>query len=137
MFKRLGKDKYKRPKLTLQDKLDEEEIEDKLDDYVEVENIGQVALGTHMRYFTKVKGKKKFRLGGILINNSGLPKYVVLTNGKLSWSVQVKDTTFFRKMTVEEIKEEYEEIIEEFEAEINKLKEQKSDLLDVIKKLKR
>ena len=48
---RLGNDDYKRPKKTMQDKLNssKEDIKSKLEDYVEVEDIGEVPLNTHLR----------------------------------------------------------------------------------------
>jgi hypothetical protein len=56
---RLGNDGYKRPKKTLTDKLSAEEIKDKLEDYIEVEEIGQVPLNSHLRYFTEKYDEKK------------------------------------------------------------------------------
>lgn len=120
--KRLGNDNYDRPKLTLTDKLTADDIESKLEDYSEVTDIFKVPLGTHMRYFiTTDKGDKKFRMGGILKNNNGLPKFVVLSNGQSSWSVQVEGTIFFKKMTIREIKQEYEDVIQELEKKVNSL----------------
>jgi len=102
---KLGKE-YQRPKKTYTDNLTEDDINNLLEDYKKVENIYQVSLGTHMRYFSKVDGKTKFRTGGSLVHNQGLPKYVMLSNGKNSWPVQVKDTTFFAKMTINELEKE-------------------------------
>ena len=59
---RLGNDGYKRPKKTLTDKLSAEEIKDKLEDYIEVEEIGQVPLNSHLRYFTEKYDEKKKKI---------------------------------------------------------------------------
>ena len=112
---RLTKKDYVRPDVTLTDKLSKQDIEDKLADYTVVTDMYKVPLGTHLRYFSLVNGVKKFRLGGNLIKNSGLPDYVILSNGIKSWSVQTKNTTFFRRMNINEIKKEYEDIIDNLE----------------------
>lgn len=139
---RLSKsDGYKRPKKTLQDKLTATEIKEKLEDYVEVDDIGKVLLNTHIRYFSKVKVdgkiKKKFRLGGFLKNKNSSDRFVILTNGKASWSVQVKGTIFFRKLSEEELKEQYEDEIEDLRDEITKLKKENKKLKLKIKELKK
>lgn len=136
--KRLRKDDgYKKPELTYTDKLTQDEIEDKLEDYVEVKNMPQVPLGTHMRYVTNINGKKKFRVGGVLVNSKNSDKYVVLANtaGK-TWSVQVANTTFYREMSKDEIKEEYEEVIDELEEQIEKHLKTIDNLKNYIKTLK-
>jgi len=91
-----------------------------LEDYKET-SIMNIPLGTHVRYFSTVDNKKLFRRGGFLKLNNGLPKYVILSNGKNDWSVQVKNTVFYKKMSIKEIKEEYEDYIEELLANIEKL----------------
>lgn len=121
-IQKLNNDKYDRPNQTYTDKLTVEEIESKLEDYTKVEDIYKVPLGTHLRYFCDQEGKKVFRTGGVLLKADGLPNYVILSNGTKSWSVQVKDAIFFRKMTLKEIKESYTNRIEELEQEVLKLK---------------
>lgn len=136
--KRLRKnDGYKKPELTYTDKLTQEEIEDKLEDYVEVTNLAQVPLGTHMRYVTNIGGKKKFRVGGVLVNSKNQDKYIVLANtaGK-TWSVQTAGTTFYREMSKDEIKEEYEEVIEELENQNEKHLKTIENLKEYIRNLK-
>ncbi len=124
--KRLAKSDYKRPKKTKQDMMTEQDIEEALDGYVEVEDMSQVPINTHIRYFTietnKKTGKttKKFRLGGFLLNKSDYKKYVVLTNGKNSWSVNSKKSIFYRKQNAAEVREEMDSIIDEYRAK-NKL----------------
>jgi hypothetical protein len=101
---KLGDDPfYIRPTKTMQDNLTTEEIQEKLKGYVQVENIGDVEINTHIRYFTTDNnGNKLFRLGGFLQNKRDCQTYVMVTNGKLTWSVQTKGTVFFRKQTHKE-----------------------------------
>lgn len=123
--KRLSRDtSYQRPKKTYQDKLTPDEIEEKLEEYVKIEDINKVPLNSHIRYFTlnDKTGKKEFRLGGFLSNRDQSDKYVILSNGTISWSVQTLNSIFFKKMTIKELKQEYEEKIEQLETENNKLK---------------
>jgi hypothetical protein len=123
---RLSTDSYKRPILTYTDKLTRDEINNKLDDYIEVKDgFKSVPEGTHIRYFSKVNKTYKFRVGGTLINKKGLPDYIVLSNGKKSWSVQMKDTIFFKKISILEIKRVY---IEELENK-DKLLKYKDDII--------
>ena len=118
--KRISKDDYKRPKHTIQDKMTEEEIDEKLEDYIEIEDIFKVPLNSHIRYYTLIPGKdgeikKAFRLGGQLKNKDNADKYIILSNGKVTWTVQMETSILYRKMTIEEIKEDYENIIKDLE----------------------
>lgn len=140
---KLGEDNYKRPKKTYTDKLTDDDIKAKLEDYVEVDDISMVPLNSHVRYFTerineKKKKEKVFRLGGFLINKSNYEKYVILSNVpetgfinpiKKTWSVNTKTSIFYKKQTLEEIKEEYELELEDLKDQIKFLKKE-------IKKLK-
>tara|TARA_B100000902_G_scaffold396420_1_gene457365 strand:+ start:3695 stop:4162 length:468 start_codon:yes stop_codon:yes gene_type:complete len=141
---RLGDDSYKRPKKTLTDKLSAEEIKEKLEDYIEVEDISKVPLNTHIRYFTEKEDKDKkkkikvFRLGGFLVNKNNYDKYVILSNvpdtgvinaNKKTWSVNTKTSIFYRKQNLDEIKEQYQDELDELYDEVDNLKKQ-------IKKLK-
>lgn len=106
---------------TKTDNLTEEEIDKLLEDYMEV-NINNVPIGTHLRYIDPNKG---FRHGGVLKNNSGLPDYIILKSATgPEWSVQVKGTIFFKKMTINEIKQAYENEIKELKIKNKKLKEE-------------
>jgi len=119
---RLKNDNYKRPLVTITEKLTKDDIMDLLEDYVE-ESIMKIPIGTHVRYFQTINGEQKFRRGGVLKFNSQLPTYVILDNGKKSWSVQINPgTIFYKKMTIKEIKDEYETRIDELEQLVDKLK---------------
>jgi hypothetical protein len=117
---------YRRPKTTLQDKLTYDEIKEKLKNYEKVENIVDIPLYTHLRYIEvkEVNGKKeyKFRLGGYLINKENSDKYVVLSNGQSTWSVQVKDTIFYRKLDSQEIMDKFNDQIDELNDKLIKYK---------------
>jgi hypothetical protein len=122
-----SKNGYVRPAVTKTDLLSKEQIEELLEDYKEVDDIMKVPLGVHLRYFTFKDGKQSFKRGGLLHKNDGLPEYVILSTsptGQPGWSVQVKNTTFYRKMTLKEIKQEYQEIIKKLDAKNKKLKEE-------------
>lgn len=119
---RLGKDGYVRPKKTYTDKLSNDDILDKLDDYIEVKDAYKIPLGTHVRYFKILDdNKKKFCMGGTLFKNQGLPSWISLQNGRSSWSVQLDKAILYRKMTLEEIKNSYEKEIEDLEKKLEKM----------------
>jgi len=134
---KLGHDNYVRPKQTYTDKLTAEEIEALLEDYTQVEDIYKVPIGVHLRYFITKDGKRLFRTGGLLSKTDGLPSFVIINNGIKSWSVQTKDTIFFRKMSLKEIKEMYEKKIDELQEENKKLKEENKKLHITINKQKK
>jgi len=125
-------DKYERPDETLQDKLTEREIEIMLEDYIEVTDMKKVDRDTHIRYYTVVisnnVARKVFRIGGELKYASDDGVYVVLSNGQMKWSVQTKNSIFYRQISINEIKKEYEDVIDEYEQEI-------LDLKKILKKL--
>jgi hypothetical protein len=132
-----NKNGYTRPAVTMTDQLSKEQIEEKLEDYKKVEDIYKVPLGVHMRYFSNIDGKMVFRMGGLLHKNTGLPDYVILSTsptGKPGWSVQVKDTVFYRKMTLHEIKGEYQTIIDELIEKNKKLKDENKKLNEKLSK---
>lgn len=112
--KRITSDKnYKRPHNTFQDSLTKQEIKDKLKDYKKCLDISSVSIGTHIRYFTidKLKGTKVFRLGGTLNRIDPEKRFIILSNGQLSWSVQIGNTDFWQKLSDSELKEELKEQI--------------------------
>lgn len=82
-----------------------DEIAEKLQGYVQVDDISTVELSSHIRYFTSNDdGSKTFRLGGFVYDKENADTYVVLTTGKQTWSVPTEGTSFYRKMThLEEI----------------------------------
>ena len=97
--KRISKDDYKRPKHTIQDKMTEEEIDEKLEDYIEIEDIFKVPLNSHIRYYTLIPGKdgeikKAFRLGGQLKNKDNW----YLQSNRNNWQLHCHSISLFRTL---------------------------------------
>lgn len=115
---------YDDPLKPKQDKLSKEEIIEILKEYKKVDDISELKLGTQVKYFTVDKGGElKFRMGGELMLNNGLPDYVILVSGKIMWSVQVKNTIFYRRLSYDEIIEPFKKKLIEKEKEIQLLKD--------------
>ena len=124
ILKRISQDGYIKEGNSIQDNLTKEDIELLLEDYNEVLNITELKPTLEIRYFTTIKNKKLFRMGGTIIKVDFDNKYIVLTNGKITWSVQLNDkTTLYRKMTLAEVKEFYENEINNIETNVNKYKQ--------------
>ena len=123
-------------KKTFTSNLTKDDINEKLQDYKLVDDISTVPLGTHLRYFVIKDDKKLFRMGGNLKRNLDLPKFVVLVNALgTEWTVQIKDTTFYKKMSIKEIKDEYDGIIEELHEKIKKYKSKIEEKDNIISEL--
>jgi hypothetical protein len=135
--KRLSADtEYKKTGKSIQQNLSPDEIKEKLKEYVPLETIDDVSINSHIRYFTVNNGKKQFRLGGFLTKID--TDYVVLSNGKLSWSVQKKNSIFFKKMSYDELKEELiEKISNKFEKKLISLEKENEALKNTLKDIKR
>jgi len=127
-------DKYKRPKVTAQDKLTPKQVKELLENYVEIDNIKEVPLDTHIRYFTKDKGKKKFRTGGFLLNKANSDKYIILTNRKISWSVDTKNSILFKALSAKELTEIHQDEVSELKDVIKKLYKENKQLKIKLKK---
>ena len=135
---KLDKDNYKRPELTYTDKLSKVQIKELLVDYEKINNIKeleQIPSGTHMRYFEMKNNELKFRTGGILTVVTGLPDYIILNNNKISWSVQVKNCIFFKRITIKQIREEYNKLLYENDAVIKGQQKLLSEQSNKIKQL--
>ena len=139
--KRLSRDStYKKTGKSYQEKLSPNEIKKKLEEYSQVDDITNVPIGTHVRYFTinTKTGDKQFRLGGFLAKIDSKLQYVICQNGTLSWSVQIKNSVFFRKMSFSDMKEELiEKISKKYEDKINKLKSENKKLKETLKQIKK
>uniref|UniRef100_A0A6C0LSJ5 Uncharacterized protein n=1 Tax=viral metagenome TaxID=1070528 RepID=A0A6C0LSJ5_9ZZZZ len=119
---KLGLDKsYKRPVVTKQEQFTVEEISKRCQGYIEVDDIAEVPLNTHIRYFIKQSdGTEVYRNGGFLYNKSDPEKYIMLTNGKQTWSVQVKNSKFYKKMSQTE---QIESLTKIYQKKIDSLRE--------------
>lgn len=146
-LKRLTTNNYNRPETTYQDTLqNKKSMLEKLENYERVDNVEDVSLKTHVRYVTLHSETRQqvFRLGGLLEEIH--PKYVKLSNGEFSWSVQryhysedqsetepVFETAFWRIISREDLL--YKKIEEQHD-EIQNLKEQLTELKQDNLKLK-
>ena len=98
--------------LTYQSSLTKEDIKKKLEDYKEINDINKIPIGTHIRYFinNKKSNTPLFRLGGTLAVIDPSNRFIKLTNGAISWSVQlIQCSKLYQKMSDDEIKEELKE----------------------------
>ena len=137
--KRLSADnQYKKVGKSIQQELSPDEIKEKLKEYIQLDTIDETPINSHIRYFTvdKKTNKKQFRLGGFLnkIDND----YIVLSNGKLSWSVQKNNSIFFKKMSYNELKEELiDKITHKYEKKIITLEKENESLKATLKDIKK
>lgn len=130
-------DGYKKPIKTFTEKLTKNEIKTLLEEYKQ-EDIKNITKGLHVRYFIKDKdGQLLFRMGGALKDNSGLPTYVVLTNGKKSWSVQVDNTIFYVKMSNKQELDECKTELYKTNIKLNTLITDHTNALNELNKLKK
>ncbi len=149
--KRFNQDSnYSRPEKTYQESLSNQEIKEKLKDYKKISDIKTISIGNHIRYFTtNLKTKEKyFRMGGSLNKIDPEGRYIILSNGKLNWSVQILNSTFFQKMNDDEIRDELkkeikkeilsEENNEEFstqQSHVREITDMKKEIGNLTKKL--
>jgi len=126
---KISDDNYEKPVDTYQDKLTQEDIQLLLEEYNQVTDMHELKPGLHVRYFSIIKKKvgksttekRIFRMGGQIIKIDYEKQYLVLSNGKITWSVQINDSTiFYRKLTSQEIKDFYENEITEVDTELTK-----------------
>jgi hypothetical protein len=109
---------YEKPPIALGEKYTKLEIQDKLVDYVPVVSMSELEVGTQIKYFKKQEDDSlKFCEGGFIANNSGLPEYVMIAHGTMSWGARLDDSKFFRKITWQDIK------IQELEDQIKKMRD--------------
>ena len=111
--KKIARTNYQRPVQTYQENLTKLQIKEQLKDYKEINDITMLSIGCHVRYFsTDPKTKKKLcRLGGSINKIDPEYRFIILTNGTISWSVQIANTSFWKKLTESEYKEEFKEEI--------------------------
>ena len=104
-------------------------------EYEKVENLQDVPIGTYVRYFEDKDGVMKFRTGGVLTIKTGLPVYCILYNNKVSWSVNVKKCIFFRKISINEVKNEYTILLEQKNKQLDEKDRKIAELLAYIRQL--
>jgi hypothetical protein len=131
---RLAKTTYDRPSTTITDTLqNDEDMLKKLEGYEEVDMLERVQFNTHVRYITLKDGIPRFCLGGLL--KRVFEEYVVLSNGKLTWSVQryfyndakqiIFTTKFYKYMSKDRLNSM---VNDENSQEIQRLKEENDQL---------
>lgn len=141
-LKKISDDKdYIKSEQTVTEKLSADEIQKLLEDYKKIDS-NELKRGFHVRYFKINQDKSvEFKLGGNILKVNGLPEYIVLSNGKLNWSVQCKNTIFYQKMTFTEEKEEFNKIITKQNNDIQILtdyvKNLKSEIIEKDKLIKK
>lgn len=120
-MQRLTDDDYKRPPLTVSDILSPEEVKRILRNYEQVTNLSSLLQGDIVKYFEILdNGKYKYKPGGRVIVNKQ-PDYIVLSNGKKSWSVQLNKHVLFREIDIDKIILKYEEIVKGKDKRIEEL----------------
>ena len=126
-------------KKSSKNKLSIEEIKEKLKEYTRIDDISKVNIGTHLRYFTiESNGNKLFRLGGFLNKVNLKDGYVVLGNNKITWSVQIKTSIFYKKMNYRELKKKIEKKIKsKYLKKIQELEKENDNLKKSIKEIKK
>jgi len=140
--KRLSRDtNYKPTGTTYTQQLSEVEIQKKLEDYVRVkkEDVPSIPLNTHIRYFSinPKTGEKQFRMGGMLTKHDPNNQYIVCSNGTLSWSVQIANSIFYKKMTNNEYKEHIQtEVQDSVQDQLESLIKENRELKKVLKQIK-
>jgi polyhydroxyalkanoate synthesis regulator phasin len=121
------------------DFLSPEQIKKRMENYERVEenNFHKLYRGQKIKYFEFIQNENKFRYrpGGSLVANKS-PDYIVLTNGKQNWSVQLEKSIIFKERNISEIISKYEDLIVLRDGEIMKLNENNLELKKQINILK-
>jgi penicillin V acylase-like amidase (Ntn superfamily) len=130
-----------------------DEIKKKVENFelVSKTDIKDLNIGTTIIYFEKIFDKKtdsvkfKYKPGGRIIVNK--KEYLVVTNGKTNWSVQLKNHIIFKMMPVINIQKKFDIQIEKlkllikeerknYKKELSNYEKKLSDKDIIIKKLK-
>ena len=126
---KISDDGFKKTINTVQDNLTQEDIDILLEEYNQIESFIELKEGMHIRYYTLIKKNNSiqqiFRMGGTIIKLDLKKGYAVLSNGKVTWSVQLNENIIiYKKMTIEEVKQFYETELDNKELELTKYKSQ-------------
>ncbi len=100
-------------------------LTNKIVGYERINNFKDVAINSYIKYFIVDSGVALYRKGGLLVDKSNLPYYVVLSNGKNKWSVNAKNTVFYKRISDNDelaiIHDIYKKKLEEKDAIIDNL----------------
>lgn len=116
-------DNYKKSSITATELLSPDEINTRLKNFYRVspEDVINLPIYTRIQYFQVLPDNKfKYRTGGNLIVNK-FPSYLVLSNGRKNWSVQLDTHIIFAGEDIDKIKEEYEKKLLEKDKKIKHL----------------
>jgi len=121
---KLSEDNYVKPTVTASELLDPDEIQRRLRNYEAVEktSVGSIVPASRIQYFELLPdGKYRYKPGGSVVYN-GYPAYLVLTNGKRNWSVQLENHLIYREIDIEKVRRDFEEVLAEKDKKIEHLK---------------
>jgi hypothetical protein len=124
---------------TATDMLTNEEIKERLKNYERVNKDDAVSItpGTRVQYFEELKdGSLKYRPGGTMIVNKS-PTYMVMSNGRITWSIQLEKIFLFKEKDYDALKKDYEEKLKEKDLEITSLRKKLGDLINGSKSVKK
>jgi len=112
---------YIRPEIMPNDFINPLELKKRLKFYDLVYDAVDLNSGMHIQYIEYYENTFRYKSGGILITNK-YPDYIVLSNGRSSWSVQLKNNIIFKQKSIYEMKQIYDNIIYKKDMTINELK---------------
>jgi len=121
---------------TFQESLTDDDIHILLEYYEQINNIHELKPGLLIRYY-KISNEnnkitKLFRIGGTIIKIDFDKQYIIVSNGKINWSVQIENSIFYRKITYDDLKKFYENELDNKDLEIKKYKKYISNLKNKI-----
>jgi hypothetical protein len=110
----IKKDNTKNYKKKPKEYLSETEVKKRLQNCIKVkkEDVGKMEVKTKIKYVEETDKGYILKNGGSIVVNS-YPDYLIVKNGSLSWSVQLNKNTIYREITINELKDYYENIIYE------------------------
>ena len=121
---KIKNDNYVKPNITAIDLLTPGDIKKRLINYEKIttECVEILVPSTRIQYFEIMKDNKfRYKPGGAIIKN-GYPDYLVLSNGRISWSVQLKNHIIFKEINVDTIVNEYKEKLKKKDLNIRNLR---------------
>jgi len=127
-----GLDTYIKPETTYQQNLSKEQIREKLKGYRRVDlGSEDLAIDSHIRYFSSKDNKHLFRLGGFVKKYDKIKKYIVLTNNKNSWCVNCSNSIIYKKIDYED----YQKLEKENTLLKKYVKDYKTKVSELMKKI--
>lgn len=104
------------------DMMTADDIRKRLVNYSIVKNIAELVPGQHIIYFEKLStGKYRYKPGGFMTVNKS-PDYLVLSNGRTNWSVQLDRHIIFVHNDFDKLMTQHEIQIAEYERRLDHLR---------------